>query len=245
MAESYKTTVGKKPRILAAIPCLNTEAFITGLVSEAAKYVDRVVVIDDGSSDNTAQAAEAAGATVISHAINRGYGEAIKSCFRAAKESDADILVILDGDGQHKPDEINLLVEPIIQGKADLTIGSRFCSHKNGVPGYRQFGIKTITWLFNFGSKTKVTDSQSGFRAYNRKVYSSLHVSENGMSISIEALEEARKNGAVIKEVPIICFYTPSKLNPYAFKHGLGVALAVIKIRLKSILGNLFGGREK
>ncbi len=236
MPNSCKAATDKKPMVLAAIPCLNTEAYIGELVKEAVKYVDRVVVIDDGSSDNTAQAAKAAGAVVVNHAVNRGYGEAIKSCFRAAQENDADILVILDGDGQHKPDEIELLVEPIIQEEADLTIGSRFCAEEVGVPGYRSFGIKTITWLFNFGSKTKVTDSQSGFRAYNRKAYKSLRLSEKGMSISIETLEEARRKRTVIKEVPIVCFYSPTRLNPYAIKHGLGVALSVIKIRLKSIL---------
>jgi len=236
MAEFYKPTADKKPRVMAAIPCLNTEPYIAEIVAEARKYTDSVVVIDDGSSDGTARLARDAGAVVINHATNRGYGEAIKSCFKAAKERDADILVILDGDGQHKPDEITLLIEPIIQGKANLTIGSRFCSQKNGVPAYRQFGIKTITWLFNFGSRTKITDSQSGFRAYSRNVFNNLHLSEKGMSISIETLEEARRKGAVIKEVPIVCFYNPSKLNLYACKHGLGVALSVIKIRLKSRL---------
>jgi glycosyltransferase involved in cell wall biosynthesis len=235
-AVSPGTSTKNKLKIIAAIPCLNTEPYIVGIVSEARKYVSSVVVIDDGSSDSTARLAKEAGALVVNHAGNRGYGGAIKSCFEAAEEYDADILVILDGDGQHKPGEITRLVSPIIDGEADLAIGSRFCDREVIVPRYRCFGIRVITWLFNFGSKTRVSDSQSGFRAYRKDVYRNLHLSEKGMSISIETLEIARRRGAVIKEVPITCFYNPSKLNLKAIKHGLGVALSVIRIRcIKSL----------
>lgn len=244
MVESYKASRDSKLRIFAAIPCLNTEPFIVGIVSEARKYVDRVIVIDDGSSDSTARLAEEAGAMVLNYTTNRGYGEAIKSCFKVAGASDADILVILDGDGQHKPEEITRLIAPIIKGEADLTIGSRFCTKKVNIPRYRQFGIRVITWLFNVGSKTKVSDSQSGFRAYNKKIFSTLRLSEKGMSVSIETLEKARRKGAIIQEVPITCSYTPLELNPDATKHGLGVAFAVIKLRLKSGLHKIFGGRD-
>ncbi|MBA7692844.1 Undecaprenyl-phosphate 4-deoxy-4-formamido-L-arabinose transferase [subsurface metagenome] len=99
-------------KVIAAIPCFNTERFIDDVVSTTKKYVDQVIVIDDGSDDSTAEAARAAGALVINHGINRGYGEAIKSCFKAAKANAADILIILDGDGQHNPDEIPKLLSP-------------------------------------------------------------------------------------------------------------------------------------
>ncbi len=224
-----------QPKIVAVIPCLNTERFIADVVSRARKYVEHVVVIDDGSHDGTVEAARAAGALVISHGNNRGYGEAIKTCFEAAKANNADVLVIFDGDGQHNPDEIPQLLAPILQEEADLVIGSRFLSNKHNMPRYRKFGISVITFLWNFGSKVKVSDAQSGFRAYSN-TFKSISLSEKGMSISIETLEKARRKGAIIKEVPISCFYVPSTLNFGAFKHGLSVALSVVRIRLKSSL---------
>ncbi|MBT9141262.1 MAG: Undecaprenyl-phosphate mannosyltransferase [Dehalococcoidia bacterium] len=114
------------PKVVAAIPCFNTKPAIAGVVSKARRYVDQVIVIDDGSHDGTAEAARAAGAGVINHSVNKGYGEAIKSCFKAAKANAADVLVILDGDGQHNPDEIPNLLTPILKGEADLVIGSHF-----------------------------------------------------------------------------------------------------------------------
>lgn len=235
-----------KPKIVAAIPCYNTAPFIPDIVSEAKKHVDQVIVIDDGSSDNTAGVAESAGATVKRHAMNGGYGAAIKSCFEMAKSHNADVLVILDGDGQHNADEIPAVIAPILAGEADIVVGSRFihnCSSPketlnhtqsttNGMPGYRGFGIRVITFLWNFGSKTKVSDAQSGFRAYGTKVLPLISMSEDGMSGSIEILERARRAGAVIHEVPVSCAYTSTAINLKAVKHGIGVALAVLRIRL-------------
>ena len=254
-------------KVVIAIPCFRNRPYIRDIVSRASKYIEQVIVIDDGSDDGTAEAAKAAGALVVNHATNRGYGEAMKSCFKAAKANDADILVILDGDGQHNPDEIPQLLAPIIQGKADLVIGSRFLqpdqstsqesrvisppprlgtldsglstrdSQLTVMPRYRKFGIGVITLLWNLGSRTKVSDTQSGFRAYSKKMFENLSLSERGMSISIETLEKARKKGAIIKEVPISCRYVPSALHVGAIRPGLGVALSVVRIRLKSSIG--------
>ncbi len=233
-----------RPKVVAAIPCFNTEYFIGDVVSTAKNYVDHVIVIDDGSYDGSAEAARAAGAQVINHGTNRGYGEAIKSCFETVKANAADILVIIDGDGQHNPDEIPKLVTPILNGEADVVIGSRFLQPIQSaiMPSYRKFGISVITLLFNLGSKTKVSDAQSGFRAYNRKAFTNLPLSERGMSASIESLEEARRRGAIIREVVISCSYVSSTLNLKAIKHGLGVALSVVRIRLKHCL---FGGSKR
>lgn len=233
MPQSSQPSRKTSPKVIAAIPCFNTEPFVVDIVSKARKYVDQVVVIDDGSHDGTAEAARAAGALVINHGINRGYGEAIKSCFEAAKANAADVLVVLDGDGQHNPDEISRLLAPIIQGEADLIVGSRFLTNEHNMPQYRRFGIGVITLLWNFGSKVKVSDAQSGFRAYSKKIFETLPLSEKGMSISIESLEKARRKRATIKEVPISCSYVPSTLNFGAIRHGLSVAFAVLKLRLK------------
>lgn len=233
-----------KLKVIAGIPCFNTESSIADVVSKAKKYVDQVIVIDDGSHDGTAEAARAAGALVTNHGTNRGYGKAIKSCFEAAKANNANVLVILDGDGQHKPDEIPLLLAPILKGEADLIIGSRFLTKDVNMPRYRKFGISVITLLWNLGSRTKVSDAQSGFRAYSREAFQSFSLAEKGMSVSIETLENARRKGAIIKEIPTSCLYVPSTFNLKAIRHGLSVALSVVRIRLKNSLHSLIRGNN-
>ncbi len=224
-------------KVIAAIPCFNTEDSIGDIVCAAQKYVDQVIVIDDGSHDATAEMAIAAGALVVNHVAHCGYGEAIISCFKAAAANSADILVILDGDGQHGAEEVPKLLAPIFSGEADLVIGSRFLTKKVCMPTYRKFGIRVITWLFNLGSRAKISDSQSGFRAYRRETFEPINFSEKGMSISIETLEKARRKHATVKEVPISCQYSDgSHLNRKAIKHGLRVALSVVRIRLKDRL---------
>jgi glycosyltransferase involved in cell wall biosynthesis len=236
-----------KPKLIAAIPCLNEEQFIGDVVTRARKYVDKVIVIDDGSTDNTSEVAKAAGAHVIRHKARQGAGAATRTAFEAAKANDADILVTLDGDGQHNPDEIPQVLAPILSNEADLVIGSRFLQpnlnqsqpisiNLNQVPKYRKFGIDVITWLYNFSSKVKVSDSQSCFRAHNRRLLESINITENGFGFSIQVLIQARRKNFVITEVPISCIYHSegSSLNPII--HGLGVAFAVLRLRIKNLL---------
>lgn len=221
-------------KVIATIPCFNTELSIVDVVSGVKNHVDEVLVVDDGSQDRTAEMARTAGAVMISHGANRGYGEAIKTCFEATKANDADILITIDGDGQHNPEEIPLLLAPILKGEADMVIGSRLLTGGVNMPRYRKFGISVITFLFNLGSRIKVSDAQSGFRAYSRKTFENLSLSESGMSISIEILEKAKRKGDIIKEVPVTCIYPHSGLNLKSIKHGLGVALSVSWLRLNT-----------
>ena len=233
MKEKTRRSTAKS---IAVIPCFNEENFIGDIVTRARIYVDKVIVIDDGSTDNTSEVAKAAGAEVIRHERRRGAGAATKSGFEAAKTNNADILVTLDGDGQHDPDEIPQVLAPILSCKADLVIGSRFLLQNiKKVPKYRKFGIDIITWLYNLGSKKKVSDSQSCFRAYSRKSLEAVSITENGFSFSVEVLIQARKKGFVITEVPTSCVYHSqgSTINPLT--HGLGVAWNVVKHRLKSL----------
>jgi glycosyltransferase involved in cell wall biosynthesis len=233
MKEKTRRSTAKS---IAVIPCFNEENFIGDIVTRARKYVDTVVVIDDGSTDNTSEVAKAAGAEVIRHERRRGAGAATKSGFEAAKTNNADILVTLDGDGQHNPDEIPQVLAPVLRGEADLVIGSRFLLQNiKKVPKYRKFGINIITWLYNLGSKKRVSDSQSCFRAYSRKSLEAVTITENGFSFSVEVLIQARKKGFVITEVPTSCVYHSqgSTINPLT--HGLGVAWNVVKHRLKSL----------
>jgi len=247
MNSATRETQKTKPRVIAAIPCLNEGQFISDIVTRARKYVDVVIVIDDGSTDNTAESAEKAGAKVIKHEARQGAGAATRTAFEAAKEYNSDVLVTLDGDGQHNPDEIPQVLAPILRGEADLVIGSRFLQSNLGqsqsvstnlknVPKYRKFGIDVITWLYNFGSKVKVSDSQSCFRAHSRRLIEAINITENGFGFSVQVLIQARRKNFVIREVPVSCIYhlQGSSLNPVV--HGLGVAWGVVKIRLRNEL---------
>ncbi len=244
MKEKTRRSTAKS---IAVIPCFNEENFIGDIVTRARIYADKVIVIDDGSTDNTSEVAKAAGAEVIRHERRRGAGAATKSGFEAAKTNNADILVTLDGDGQHDPDEIPQVLAPILRGGADLVIGSRFLQPNlnqsqsvsislKHVPKYRKFGIDVITWLYNFGSKVKVSDSQSCFRAHSRRLIEAVNITENGFGFSVQVLIQAREKGFLIKEVPVSCIYhsESSSLNPVA--HGLGVACSVIRLRFKNEL---------
>jgi glycosyltransferase involved in cell wall biosynthesis len=229
-----RSSKANRAKVIAAIPCYNEEKFISEVVRGANKYVDLVIVIDDGSHDNTSQAAKAAGAFVISHEVNRGAGAATKSCFEAAKTNHADILITIDGDNQHTPEEITGFVAPILRGEADLVIGSRFLGDNSSMPRYRKFGIKVITWLFNIGSKVKISDAQSCYRAHSARLLDAINITESGFGFSVQVLIQARRKKLGIKEVPISCIYHSegSTINPLS--HGLGVAFAVLKLRLKS-----------
>jgi glycosyltransferase involved in cell wall biosynthesis len=221
------------PRIVAAIPCHNEERFISDIVHDVIEHVDQVVVVDDGSSDGTSDAARAAGATVIQHHSNRGPGKAYQSCFDAALSLEADVLVTLDGDGQHLPAELPGILAPLLSGQADLVIGSRFLKDYR-IPRYRKFGIDVITRLYNIGSPIKVVDAQSCYRGYSRRALHGLHISESGFGFSVELLVRARQQGLTIKEVPISCIYHPDSHSQNPVLHGVTVALMVVKHRLKA-----------
>lgn len=227
----------KRKRVIAVIPCLNEERFIPHIVSLATKYVDEVIVVDDGSEDDTAAAAEKAGAVVFKHPHRMGAGAGTKTGIQEALEHGADIIVTLDGDGQHDPNEIPGLIQPIIDGRCDVVIGSRFL-RPAAVARYRKFGIDVITWSYNLGCREKVADAQSGFRAYSRKAAESLHITYPGFGFSIQTLVQARKQGFRIAEQPVSCIYhdAGSTLNPIV--HGLNVLWSVIKIRLQEEIFN-------
>jgi len=222
----------KKGRTLAMIPCYNEEATIGSVVLKAKQYVNQVVVIDDGSTDNTAKIAEYAGATVIRHGGNKGYGAAIQSCFLYARKNDYDVLTILDGDGQHDANEIPTLIAPILDKKVDVCIGSRFINNNgNNIPRHRRFGIGLITKLTNVGSKEKhrITDSQSGFRAYSKKAIKMLNPKDPDMGASAEILMQGRKKDLSYDEVPINCRYDLDGSTKKPVNHGVGVIVSMLQ----------------
>ncbi len=222
--------------VVAGIPCFNEAPYIGSIVKALEGLVDVVVVVDDGSTDDTAWVAREAGAEVIRHERNRGYGAAIRSCFEAAIRLGADVLVTLDGDGQHDPAQVPALLRPLLEDEADMVIGSRHLGEFSGIPAYRRVGIAIITGLFNVGAARHITDAQSGYRAYRRRVLEGLSLSETGMGASVEILIKARSEGFRIAEVPITCTYHASSSTLHPVRHGVGVAWKVVEHRARTAL---------
>jgi glycosyltransferase involved in cell wall biosynthesis len=174
-----------------------------------------------------------AGATVLRHGGNKGYGAAIQSCFQYARNHDFDVLTILDGDGQHDADQIQTVIRPIMKEHVDISIGSRFLDDTSkNVPRYRRFGIGVLTRLTNAGSKEnghRVTDGQSGFRAYSRKAIEMLDPKDRDMGISAEILMQGRKRNLLFKETPISVNYDGDGSTKKPVGHGLGVIVSILK----------------
>jgi glycosyltransferase involved in cell wall biosynthesis len=211
----------KQLKIIAGMPAYNESRYIGTMVLNTRQYVDEVIIIDDGSTDDTSKIAELAGAKVVRHPQNQGYGAAILSIFDEARKIDPDILVILDADYQHDPREIPNLIQPILNG-CDVVVGSRQ-RQASKIPFYRRLGQKVISSSVNVLSQNHLTDSECGFRAFSRKAIFALDLKENGMAISAETVAEASRCNLKISEVPISVTYSKdsSTLNPIA--HGLGV----------------------
>ncbi len=207
----------------------NEESNIENLINLAKNHVDSVIVCDDGSTDNTAKVAQKAGAIVISHKQNKGYGAAIISLFDYARENNADTMITLDGDGQHNPDQIPLLLNTITQHNVDVVIGSRFLNQNTEAPGYRQRGIKIITSAANYGADLKVSDSQSGFRAYSKNAIDAIHPTEEGMSVSTEILFKISNKGLSLAEIPITISYDGDTSEHNPISHGISVLANTIK----------------
>jgi len=212
------------------IPAFNEEKNIAAIITKLADITDTIIVCNDGSSDLTSDIAEKMGAFVINHEKNLGYGAAIRSIFLKAKELDGDILVTFDADGQHRIEDIEKVTKPIIDQEVDLVIGSRFLDEsEKEVPRYRKVGIKVITKITNASIKKQLTDSQSGFRAYSKKVLAELNPSELGMGISTEILIKASSKNFRITEVPIKILYAGDTSTHNPVSHGSSVILSTIK----------------
>jgi len=218
--------------IVASIPAYNEEKTIAKVILLAQKYVDKIIVCDDGSSDLTGEIARGLGAAVIQHDRNLGYGAAMKSLFEEARAMEADVMVTLDADGQHNPEDIPKLLKSIQNDEADIVIGSRFLGGADkGIPRYRRVGIKLITKMSNGAIKSKISDAQSGFRAYSKRAIQSLRLQEDGMGVSAEILMKAGRQNLKVREVPIGANYKgieTSTHNP--LRHGIAVIAAIFRV---------------
>ena len=217
-------------KIVIGIPAFNEEENIGKIIVKLEKIADEIIVCDDGSSDLTGKISKRMGATIITHPKNLGYGAGIRSIFLKAKEMNADILITFDADGQHRIEDIQKVIDPILNNKSDIVIGSRFLGNNTkDIPKYRKIGIKTITSVTNSALDSKITDSQSGFRAYSKKVLDEIVPSEYGMGVSTEILIKASKKKFRIEEVPIVILYEGETSTHNPVSHGVSVLLNTMK----------------
>ena len=216
-------------KITIGLPTFNEEKNIGKIINELKKKYESIIVCDDGSTDSTYEILKNLDVDVIKHEKNMGYGAAINSIFKKSQEIESDILVTFDADGQHKIEDIESVIKPILEKKSDISIGSRFLDSKNNVPGYRKVGIKIITHVTNSSIKEKITDSQSGFRAYNKNVLNQIKPLDLGMGISTEILIKASSLGLSISEVPIEITYSGNTSTHNPVSHGASVLITTIK----------------
>jgi len=218
-------------KVLALIPAYNEEQTLGEVLKHTAPHVDAIIVVNDGSSDRTALIAQTHGVHVVSHVINRGLGAAIGTGFAAAKKLNADMVVTLDADGQHDAAEIPKFVEAI-EGGADVVIGSRMLT-RTGMPWYRQVAnlLGNLVTFFLFGAW--VTDSQSGFRAFNAHALSKIEIKTNRMEVSSELIAESRRNQLHLVEVSIKAIYTDYSLSKgQSFFVGIKTLLKLVLKRI-------------
>ena len=218
--------------VTVVIPAYNEQHTIGQIVRTAKLYANDVIVVDDGSEDHTGESAISAGASVIRIPKNTGKGHALAIGLSTAAMNGCDVGVCLDGDGQHDPTDIPRIVQPILENRADMVIGSRFLNQKSKdmIPGYRKIGQSILTSATNLGSSVKITDSQSGFRAFRKDVLRNFSYSEAGMGIESEMIRNAVKSGTRIREVPITASYEGLKTSTYSpGNHGMTVLGSIIR----------------
>jgi glycosyltransferase involved in cell wall biosynthesis len=217
------------PNIIAVIPAYNEERFIGSVVLKAALHAQTVIVVDDGSSDETSAIARAAGAIVVRHAINQGKGAALNTGFMTARDMGPDVVVTLDADGQHVPEEIELVISPVLSGASDIVVGSRYLEPTSNVPSHRVWGHRFFNTLTRGVSGLDVTDSQSGFRAFSPQALDSLSFSSNSFSVESEIQLLAREHHLTVSEVSITIHYLDAPKRS-VIAQGLSVLHGIMRL---------------
>ncbi|HEX6386682.1 MAG TPA: response regulator, partial [Anaerolineae bacterium] len=225
--ESPNRPLPGRPPIVAVIPAFNEERFIGSVVLKARKYAQTVIVIDDGSSDATAQVARDAGAMVLCHSSNQGKGAALKTAFHMLRDHHPQAVVMLDGDGQHLPEELARVVAPVLVGEADIVVGSRYLEKQSRVPRHRIVGHWVFNWITRVVSGVPASDSQSGYRAFSPKAIEALSFYSNGFSVESEMQFIIRENDLRFVEIPITIRYE-DRPKRSVITHGLAVLNGIL-----------------
>lgn len=223
-------------KTVAVIPAYNVEDTVEEVVKTAKKFVDDVIVVNDGSRDKTAEILAELGVRILTHKTNKGLGCALRTGFEDVVQNGFDVVVTLDSDGQHDPCDIKKLVKRLHENKADAIIGSRLLNkdERKNFPRHRLLGNLILTYLTNLASGSKVTtDSQSGCRVIKRRVLEQINLEGERMEIASEIIFEVARNNFTLDEIPIKVTYDKEISNVRAF----GDIYRILKILLKKRLG--------
>jgi glycosyltransferase involved in cell wall biosynthesis len=217
--------------VFAVIPAHNEEKTVANVVKRAKKYCS-VIVVDDGSSDRTAELSKKSGATVIRHEEKSGYGKSLMDGINEALRRRARIIITLDSDGQHNPDDIPRFMNALNEGY-DIVSGSRFLGRSRWGTWKRQLAIRALTFQAFLFSGLRITDIQSGFRAYNAKVFRKIKLENYGMGFSVELPIKAKKKGFKFKDIPID-IGRPHRIKSLwsVLRQGIQVGFAIMKYSL-------------
>ncbi|HKL16957.1 MAG TPA: glycosyltransferase family 2 protein [Patescibacteria group bacterium] len=214
-------------KTIILIPAFNEEKTIQKVINRCQPFADEIVVIDDGSKDKTSLIAKKNGAKVFKHEVNLGLGAALITGFEAALKIGADIVVTLDADGQHNPEEVPKLVQEIKNG-AQFVVGSRMKHKSKKMPALRYFynlGANLITYLL-YGVWS--SDSQSGLRAFSKDALCKINLNSQEMEVSSEFFKEVKKHNLVFKEVTIEPIYTKYSLSKGKTSQGFVTGLKTL-----------------
>ncbi len=231
-ALSFQSPTPTADQILVGIPAYNEEVAIGSTILAAQRYCSAIVVVDDGSADNTVCIAAQTDASVLEHRDNVGKGGAVQTIFDYAQSHDFDALVLLDGDGQHVPDEIPDVARPVVDGDVDMVIGSRYLEHEQTeTPLYRRFGQRVLDVLTIGSTNSELTDTQSGFRAFSPEAVEEMRLSTDGIGVESEMISEATEKDLEIDEVPIDVRYEGVDGQTYnPLQHGLTVVVFMLQL---------------
>ncbi|MEA4906476.1 MAG: glycosyltransferase family 2 protein [Anaerolineaceae bacterium] len=219
----------KEHKVVVIIPVFNEERFIGSVLLKTLRYPVTVIVVDDGSEDDSASIAARAGAIVLQLETNQGKGAALNRGFHYARELEPDVVVVLDGDGQHLPEELPRIIQPVIDGEADIVVGSRYIADTSNTPPGRRLGHQVINLASSVSSGVAVSDSQSGFRAFSPKAYRDVQFSSNGFSVESEMQFYAHEHQLKVVEVPITIRYLDKAKRP-AVQQGMSVLNGILKL---------------
>lgn len=205
-------------KLAILIPAFNEEKTLARVIKTLPKKFKgiqkfEVIVINDGSIDNTEKVAGKLPVTLMSHWLNRGLGGALGTGFAYAKKHDFDCLITFDADCQHHPADIQTVINPIIRKQADMVVGSRLREKMGNMPWYRQIGIWGMNLITYFLFWVWTTDSQSGLRAFSRNAIQKIEIKSQKMEVSSEFFHEVQHNNLILKEVPIRSIYTDYSLS--------------------------------
>jgi glycosyltransferase involved in cell wall biosynthesis len=225
--------VTRLANIAVVVPAFNESRQIGRVVSGLLPYCSRCIVVDDGSSDGTSEAAAAAGAVVLRHIVNRGQGAAMLTGIRHALREQPDVIVSFDADGQHDAQDLPALVAPVLAGRADLALGSRFLGTTDGMPRSRRLVLRAGILFTRAFSGISVTDVHNGLRAWSRRAAGELTIALDGMAHASEILDQIRTHGWRFVEVP-----TTIRYSEYSLRKGQS-AFNAVRIVIQLILQRL------